>query len=243
MDAVKNAALEEQLYRNGDISLLFYRNAPSVIIGRNQNPFKEVCIPWCAKHNIPIIRRISGGGAVYHDSGNLNYAFIVPKKECNYDDYVGIAVAAINNIGIGRAEISGQHGIFIDGLKCSGSAFAVGSQVVLVHGCILVDTDLDELHEALRQPTYEFHGRSVESVRAHVTNLTRFVPSITTEILQNAIIAEAEKKKSLEVAEIPQIKQETAQKYSDDLWNYGNTPAFTVVINGTPFHINKGRWP
>ena len=242
---VENAALEEQLYRGGVPCLLFYRNSPSVIIGRNQNPFREVNRPWCSQNGIPLLRRISGGGAVYHDLGNLNYSFVVPRKEYDPDATVGIVIDALHALGIPDARIEGQHGIFVNGVKVSGSAFALNSQAALLHGCLLVSTNLEMLRQALRQPPYEFTGGGVASVRSPVTNLESLVPELTPERLQEAIIDQAQKTLRLDfTVEAPPIPEEALkEKYSSRFWNIENTPAFKVVISGIQFTVSRGHWP
>ena len=233
------------MYRSGEPCLFFYRNSPSVIIGRNQNPFREVNRPWCARHGIPLLRRISGGGAVYHDLGNLNYSFVVPRSEYEPDATVGLVVEALHRLGVKDACIEGQHGIFVNGLKVSGSAFALNGKTALLHGCLLVCTDLESLRLALRQPPYEFRGGGVASVRSPVANLESLVPGITPDSLQEAIIGQVRKMDgvSLEIAPVPNPDAALLEKYAGRDWNIENTPSFNVIIGGLRFAVTRGHWP
>jgi lipoate-protein ligase A len=240
-----NAALEEHLHREGSPTLLFYRNAPCVVIGRNQNPFREVNLRWCRAHALPVIRRFSGGGAVYHDDGNLNYAFIVPRDAYQPDRYVGIALAALHSLGASDAVIGMHHGIFIGDRKCSGSAFALNAKTALLHGCLLVSADLGRLHDALAMPPYEFAGGGIASVRSPVANLSAYIPGLEPERLRDVLIREAENALGcrLRQEDVPAVGTELLEKYAGDAWNFGATPAFTVRINGTLFTVRKGNWP
>ncbi len=223
-----NAALEEWLYRNPPTEpvLLFYRNEGSVLIGRNQNVRREADVEWCEAHGVPIVRRISGGGAVYHDMGNLNYAFVVERSGYSPDKYVGIALEALRSQGLADARINGHHSIWCGEGKVSGSAFALG-KAALVHGCILVETDLEMLSAALNgDPQAESAGAAVDSVRVAVVNAKSLSPSIGIDGLQNAILYQASVQLGCElvscdcdaIAETQEFG-ELERKYSSRSWN------------------------
>jgi len=109
----ENAALEEYLYRNAEgETLLFYDNSPSVVIGRNQNPWKEADLEWCGRNGIRLARRISGGGAVYHDQGNLNYAYFVPRADFEPAQTVGRVAQVLTDLGIPHIRQDEHHSIF-----------------------------------------------------------------------------------------------------------------------------------
>ena len=223
-----NAALEEYLYRRPpeEPSLLLYRNSSSVLIGRNQNVRREADVEWCLEHGVPIVRRISGGGAVYHDLGNLNYAFVVDRKDYSPDRYVGIAVEALRSLGVTDARISGHHSIWCGDAKISGSAFALG-KAALVHGCILVETDLEMLSAALNgDPSAESAGAGVDSIRVPVANASAFSPRVSTLALMNAILFQTTAQLGWTLAEedcdiITEYVefQELINKYSSSSWN------------------------
>ena len=223
-----NAALEEWLYRNppAEPVLLFYRNSGSVLIGRNQNVRREADVEWCDSHGVPIVRRISGGGAVYHDLGNLNYGFVVERSGYSPDKYVGIALEALKSVGLTEARINEHHSIWCGEGKVSGSAFALG-KAALVHGCILVETDLEMLSAALNgDPTAESAGAAIDSVRVPVVNAKSLSPSIGIEELQNAILFQTAALLGCElvsgdcdaIAETQEFG-ELERKYSSRSWN------------------------
>ena len=189
----QNLALEEFLYRNrpDGVTLLIYRNAPSVICGRNQNPWQEADTLWCRANGVPVLRRLSGGGTVYHDLGNVNYAFFVPRTDYEPDKFVGIAVAALRSLGV-KAVMQGQHSIWAEGRKLSGSAFALNGKCAMLHGCILAETELERLSRALRRrPDITYEGASVTSVPAPVVNAITLSPQATTDAVEKSLIASA----------------------------------------------------
>ena len=223
-----NAALEEFLYRRPTVepTLLFYRNSSSVLIGRNQNARREADVSWCAGQGVPIVRRISGGGAVYHDLGNLNYAFVVERNGYSPDRYVGIALEALRSLGLDDAMVNGHHSIWCGECKVSGSAFALGKSA-LIHGCILVETDLAMLSAALNgDPTAKSAGAAIDSVRVPVANVTSLAPTVTVESLQNALLHQAQTQLGCElvsgdcesITETQEFR-ELVEKYSSQSWN------------------------
>ena len=223
-----NAALEELLYRKppAEPVLLFYRNSSSVLIGRNQNVRREADLDWCEEHGVPIVRRISGGGAVYHDMGNLNYAFIVERGGYSPDKYVGIAIEALRSLGLADVRSDAHHSIWCCGAKVSGSAFALGKSALL-HGCILVETDLAMLSAALNgDPAAESAGAAIDSVRVPVVNASSLSPAIGIESLQNAILHQTASQLGCELASADcEALAETEEfkalekKFSSKVWN------------------------
>ncbi len=196
------------------------------MIGRNQNVRREVDVEWCNEHGVPIVRRISGGGAVYHDLGNLNYAFVVERAAYSPDRFVGIALEALKSLGLADARINEHHSIWCGEGKVSGSAFALGKSA-LIHGCILVETDLEMLSSALNgDPTAESAGAAIDSVRVPVVNVKSLSPTVTVESVQNAILHQTEVLLECElaagdcdvIAETDEFK-ELEKKYSSQSWN------------------------
>lgn len=236
-----NAALEAYLYRhrpeNTSIAII-YRNERSVMIGRNQNPWQETSLDARCRRALPVVRRLSGGGAVYHDLGNVNCAFIVPRNFYSPDLHVEVIISALTSLGL-EAETRGQHGIWSGGRKLSGNAFALNSKNALLHGCILVDTDLRELSSALREaPSYSFQGASIPSVRAPVTNVSSLLPGTTPTDVEDALAAEIARRwprTSAEQFSLPDATgtpdfRQTLTEFSDDAWNLNHTPKFTMRI-------------
>ncbi len=228
----ENLALEEFLYRNrpDGVTLLLYRNAPSVVCGRNQNPWQEADTLWCRENNVPVYRRLSGGGTVYHDLGNVNYAFFVPRSDYEPDRFVGVAVAALRNLGV-EAVIQGQHSIWAAGRKLSGSAFALNGKCAMLHGCILAETQLELLSKALRKrPDITYEGSSVASVPAPVTNTVALSPEATADAVEKALVTAAEQL----FGEAESCTLETdltamAAKYASPEWTWEHTSAFKAT--------------
>lgn len=173
-------------------TLLIYRNDPSVLLGRNQNPWQECAVDWCRSQGIAILRRLSGGGTVFHDHGNLNYAFIVPRSDYDQRHFLQIILDALAAQGIGNTRISEHFSAWVNAHKIAGTAFALSGKAALLHGCILVNTDLARLHLALRQdPREHFLGATVASVRVPVVNVSTLNNAITADSLQEAIVGAA----------------------------------------------------
>ena len=154
-----------------------WRNAPAVIIGRNQDPDSEVNLKFLKDNNIALIRRSTGGGAVYHDLNNLNYSIYRPLKggpdvveDEFHDPAVELIAKALRSMGV-QAEIGGRNDIFAGGKKISGFAKRIWQDRVLVHGTLMFDVDIDTLTRALDVPGSKLHGKGVASVRSRVTNI------------------------------------------------------------------------
>ncbi|MBP1583875.1 MAG: hypothetical protein J6866_07955 [Victivallales bacterium] len=237
-----NAAAEEFFFRNRSAEqscLMFYTNAPSVHIGRNQNPWQECNLGWCDEHQVGMLRRLSGGGTVFHDLGCLNYAFILPREEYKPDEYVGIAQQALRQHGV-AASIQGQHSLWVGQAKISGTACALVGQNCLIHGCILVETDLAALSNALRPTPGVTYTGGVASVRAPVANVVDFAPNCSLSALEQAIQdaaiehfrqshadGEVDDTAIIEETLNPLIRDILAERQSPD-WLWGHTPDFTV---------------
>lgn len=152
-----------------DTFFYLWRNSPSVIVGRNQVIEDEVNVDYAREHGIQIVRRSTGGGAVYHDLQNLNYSFVgkgaTPQP----------IVEALRSFGV-PAELTGRNDIFVDGLKVSGYARRLDFGNCLVHGTLMWDVDLDVLTSVLDTPVSKLHGKGVASVRSRVGNLKDWLP-------------------------------------------------------------------
>lgn len=187
---IVNAAIEERLFRATPLkpTLLFYRNSPAALLGRNQNPWQECNLRWCRNNGVAVLRRISGGGTVYHDFGNLNYAFIVERNTYNQQRYLQCIIDALHVLGIADARLCEHFSIWVGEHKVAGSAFALSGQAALLHGCILVNSDLQRLRQALHQdPRDHFTTATVASVRVPVKNLRDINDQATTTRVQDAI--------------------------------------------------------
>ncbi|MCC8088765.1 MAG: lipoate--protein ligase family protein [Rikenellaceae bacterium] len=155
--------------------LFLYRNLPCVVVGRNQIPEAEVDTEFCRKYGIHVLKRLSGGGTVYHDPGNINYCFVKDKgSELVLDvDFLEPVVAVLSGFGI-KAEKGKRKDLWLDGKKISGTASHITKHRVMFHGTLLYDSDLAILNSALRGDE-SLRGKSVASVRSEVTNIIRYM--------------------------------------------------------------------
>jgi lipoate---protein ligase len=219
-DPVFNIALEEWFFRNrpdDQTDLFLYGNPPSVIVGRNQNPWMECDLGYVGQRGIGFARRVSGGGAVYHDEGNLNVSVSMPRQAYDPSHVVGLVREALAALGIESAECE-RHALWVDGLKILGSAYALTGRSALSHVCVLVDSDLSELRRCLRPVTAGLTGKSTRSVPASVTDLASRCPGFDTAALQRTILA---------VFETHHGAAETREWSTADL---GRTPGLGVLL-------------
>ena len=244
-DPRTNLAIEEALFRTATAdrtTLLLYTNSPAIILGRNQNPWQECDIEWAREKQVPIVRRISGGGTVYHDPGNLNISFIVPRKAYAPDRLMGLAAAALNHLHI-PARLCERRTIWVGGRKVAGSAFTLSGKAAVLHQCLLIDTDLHNLSRALEVPPKHITGKSVQSIPSPVCNLTQIKPDITTDEVADAVeheIAQLWKITSRQTVAAPDIpgNQQCAlrEKYASWAWNFARTAQFEHVVT------TEGNW-
>ena len=185
-----NQALEEYLLWNveeGECILYLWQNKRTVVIGVNQNPWKECHVKELEQDGGFLARRLSGGGAVFHDLGNLNFTFLVRESNYNLERQLEVIIRAMAKFGI-RAERSGRNDILTDGKKFSGNAFFSSRGHCYHHGTILVDVDMASLSKYLNVSHAKLQSKGVESVRSRVVNLKELAPEMTIESLQNALI-------------------------------------------------------
>lgn len=235
-----NLALEEYALRNFSPTtdyLLFYINEPSIIIGRNQNTLEEINQNYVEANHIHIVRRISGGGAVYHDYGNLNFSFITNhdvKSLNNFKKFTAPVIKVLNNLGL-NAELKGRNDIQVDEKKISGTAqFSTGKRMVS-HGTLLLDTDLGEVVNALNVKMSKIQSKGHKSVRSRVANISEFLKEPLKiedfrQLVLEGLYEESEPFEhyhltSEEWKAVHQLKEE---KYDTWDWNYGKSPKFNV---------------
>lgn len=238
-DPAWNMAVEEALLLEAreEPLLLLWENAPSVIIGRHQNVWSEVNIAYAKQKNIRIIRRLSGGGAVYHDNGNLNYTFIVPvengSSKCapvfDFKSLSAPVVKVLRKMGL-NAEFSGRNDIIIDNRKISGTAQVRFHGHLLHHGTLLFSTDLEKMTHVLTVDPEKYHSKGVPSVRARVANLSEFLPEeFGKEQFKQIILDELSKDNAISYTTfshelIETINRLKENKYGTDTWNIGRSP-------------------
>ena len=235
-----NLALEEHVLRNrfpGEECLLFYINEPSIIIGRNQNTIEEIDPDAVEARGIHVVRRISGGGAVYHDLGNLNFSFIAPyaKQRFNrYEAFTRPVVMVLRELGV-PAELGGRNDLVADGRKISGNAQFVTGDRMFSHGTVLVDTDLDVMPTVLTPKPGKIESKGHKSVRSRVANIREFLKEpLTAEELRGrlleGIFGDPEPRERLELAEADWIavRQLAETKYATWEWNIGKSPPSNI---------------
>ena len=183
-DPSLNLALEEYLLGKGINCIYLWCNEPTIVIGRNQNPYRECNLPKLEEDHVHLERRRSGGGAVYHDLGNLNFTIISHKTADAVERNFAFVAEVLGHFGI-DARVSGRNDLEVDGLKISGSAFFEDGEVFCHHGTLLVDVDMTRLSEYLIPSKLKLESKGIDSVRARVANLSDFCDGITvSEVIE-----------------------------------------------------------
>lgn len=234
-----NLAMEEYLFNLDDNQnyVLLWQNEPTIVIGKNQNTAEEINSEYVKEKGIHVVRRITGGGAVYHDLGNLNYTFInkgTGKKELDFEKFTLPIIKALGKLGI-RAELSGRNDITIDQKKFSGNAQYVKHGKVLHHGTLLFNSKMEELAKALKVSEDKFQSKGVKSVKSRVTNiadyLTENISVLEFKELLLKYLSEEETELvegKLSQADLDEINSLMKNKYMTWEWNYGTSPEFNT---------------
>jgi len=235
-DPYFNLALEEYLLRevNGEYFVL-WRDEPCIVVGKNQNTLSEINEEYIKKHDIKVVRRQSGGGAVFHDLGNLNFTFIVEddgKKFNDFKTFVIPIIGVLNELGV-KAEFSGRNDLLIDGKKFSGNAQCKYKNRVMHHGTLLFSSDIVNLSDALISKPIKFSDKAVKSVSSRITNISEHLQESFSVIdFKNKIfeyIGREEKDKvitTLDNEEIEEVKDLVKTKYETWQWNFGQSPKY-----------------
>ena len=206
-----------------------WRNRPSVIIGLNQNAYGEVNLPFLEAHGITLARRVTGGGAVYHDLQNLNYTIVGRSGdlERDYPGYLHYFCDALLQLGV-PAELSGRNDILVGGRKVSGYAKRVWRDRLMIHGTLLYDVDLETLAQALSVPGSKLEAAGIPSVPSRVTNLRNLLPQFhDLDELQAAlqrILAEGDGEICLTAAQEAEIDRIAREKFATQEWILGRSP-------------------
>ncbi|HVI39858.1 MAG TPA: lipoate--protein ligase [Anaerovoracaceae bacterium] len=240
-----NLAFEEYLVRHHsseDQILFLWQNQNTVVIGRNQNPWKECNLEELNRQEGRLVRRLSGGGAVYHDLGNLNFTFISNFSEGKVEENIGSIIKALSFHGI-QAVFSGKNDILVQGHKISGNAFFVEDDILCHHGTLLVDADLEKLSGILTVSQKKLQSKGIDSVKSRVVNIKALNHEISIESLEtdliNVFLPEGEEASVLWVhegeVEDGHINLETVhhlmKNYESWEWNFGASPEFNLQIS------------
>ena len=247
-DIRTNLATEEYLMNSGVMTppfMLFYIEKPCIIVGRNQNTVEEINEDYCKQHGITITRRLSGGGAMYQDLGNLCFSFIVPADRQRFGDFKTLVqpiVDALHEMGATGAEVTGRNDIVIDGKKFSGNAMYTRNGKTFCHGTLMFDVDTNAVAGALKVPKDKIESKGIKSVRSRVTNLKPYLKpefqKLDTAGFRDELIKRIYHVDDLSQAQINEyqltskdqqaIHQIETDRYRDWDWVFGQSPAFTV---------------
>ena len=219
--ALENLQVDEPVF-------YLWQNAPSVIIGLNQSAYAEVNLPFIDEEGIILARRVTGGGAVYHDLGNLNYSIVGPLDTMGDAPY--LMTGALIQMGL-NAERSGRNDIFVDGRKCSGYAKRLHKNRMMIHGTLMWDVDLETLTKALSVPGSKLEAAGVASVRSRVANLKGYLSQYADvqEFKQalHQIFADVDEEIDLTQEELDSVTRLAREKFRSWSWNYGRSPETT----------------
>ncbi|MCZ2118806.1 lipoate--protein ligase [Levilactobacillus brevis] len=247
-DIRRNLATEQYLMNNKKFDeplVLFYYEGPCIIVGRNQNTLEEINQKYVEEHNITVTRRLSGGGAVYQDLGNLCFSFVVDSDSEEFGDFksfVQPVVDALHAMGATTAEVSGRNDILVDGKKFSGNAMYSHSGKTFSHGTLMLDVDQDVIAHALNVPEDKMKSKGIKSVRSRVTNLKPYLApeyqNLTVPEFRDTLLKELFQVKDLKAIADKEVTINDDEKVAIDKiyndyynnwdWVYGNSPEFTV---------------
>ena len=236
-DPYFNMALDEFVLEKMDLPapvFFLWQNSPSVIIGMNQNAYAEVNIPYLEENGINLVRRVTGGGAVYHDLENLNYTIVGRSRdlEKDYPGYLNFMVNALRTLGV-PAELSGRNDILVDGRKCSGYAKRVYKDRLMVHGTLMFDVDLEKLSKALAVPGSKLSAAGISSVRSRVANLKEFLPDVKDiqefqrrlqAIMSRSSDGTIDEEVPLTPEDLAEVEKAADSKFRTWEWIYGRSP-------------------
>lgn len=256
-----NLAIEEHIIRNisfDEDALLFYTDKPSVVVGKNQNVFQEVDLKYLQKNNIGLYRRISGGGTVYHDPGNLNFTFFSKYamwKFNNYEYFNTPIINALRKLDL-NAYLGDRNNILVDGLKVSGNAQFTSRNRMLSHGTLLIKADLKNLSNALNTKLDIVESKATKSKKSKVVNVSDILSNreISLRTIQNLILDEISRKQKIPKLELTDLEWEKVHRLADSKykrweWNIGESPKIKIrrhgILNGKKLsiilEIGKGK--
>ncbi|MFC4388692.1 lipoate--protein ligase [Gracilibacillus marinus] len=237
-----NLAIEEYVLKQfgeKDSYLLFYINEPSIIIGKNQNTIEEINTNYVDENGIHVVRRLSGGGAVYHDQGNLNFSFITKDDGNSFHNFAKFTepvVEALRELGV-PAELKGRNDLVADGKKISGNAQFTTKGRMFSHGTLMYDSEIEHVVKSLKVKTEKIESKGIKSIRSRVTNISEFMEEkLSMEAFKAHILKYIFNVDNLE--DVPEyvlteedwanIHQLSKERYQQWDWNYGKSPKFNI---------------
>jgi len=234
-DPAFNLAAEEWLLTNSDQEIfMLWRNRPAVIVGRNQNTLAEIDEAFTRRRGIPVVRRLSGGGAVFHDLGNINFTFInngTPSEGLDFERFTVPIQRALRSMDV-ECVFSGRNDLLIEGKKFSGNAQHFHGGRILHHGTLLFSSDMTDLSGALRVDPEKYRDKAVKSVRSRVTNISSHLnaPMEVTEFIRALMdfvsSGASPDDMALTDAETGTIENMAEKRYRTWDWNFGSSPAY-----------------
>jgi lipoate-protein ligase A len=235
-----NLAIEEYALKRlpaSDSYLLFYINEPSIIIGKNQNTLEEINIDYVEQQGLHVVRRLSGGGAVYHDLGNLNFSFITQDDGQSFHDYQKFTkpvVEALRKLGV-EAELTGRNDIQVGERKISGNAQFTSKGRMFSHGTLLFASEMEHIVSALKVNADKIKSKGIKSIRSRVANITEFLTKpMTIEQFRTALLetifdtsVDLVPRYNLTDQDWKAIHELSKERYQNWEWNYGKSPKST----------------
>ncbi|MFB5674429.1 lipoate--protein ligase [Paenibacillus terreus] len=240
-DPAINLAIEEYALKHlplDDSYLLFYINKPSIIIGKHQNTVEEINNEYVKDNNIQVVRRLSGGGAVYHDLGNLNFSFITKDDGQSFHNFLKFTqpvIDALRDMGV-NAEMTGRNDLQVGEKKISGNAQFATRGRMFSHGTLMFNLNLDDVQASLNANPEKFKSKSTKSVRSRVANITDLmdhpmtIEEFRAELLRHIFGMEPDQVPQYELTEADwaKIHEISAERYQSWDWNYGQSPESNI---------------
>ena len=235
-DPYFNLAAEEYVLKNfSDDCFMLWRNGPSIIVGKHQNTLAEINLEWVRQNNIKVVRRLSGGGAVFHDLGNLNFTFIMSGEDGNLVDFRKFTkpiLEVLQKLDV-EAKFEGRNDLTIKGMKFSGNAEHVHKQRTLHHGTLLFSAVMTDLSLALKANPLKFTDKAVKSIRSRVTNISDHlkhpmsVEEFSNKVMEHIVENYGETRfYEYTQEDIRAIEKLRDEKYSQWEWNFGYSPRY-----------------
>jgi len=258
LDPCYHLAVEECLLHHlkpGTCLLYLWQSENAVVIGRNQNPWRECRPALLERENTKMVRRPSGGGTVYHDKGNLNFSFIMDRDFYDRDRQLKVILSAVRSFGI-DASVNSRYDLIAQGKKFSGSAHRFKKKTALHHGTLLLAVDKENLSRYLKPSPHAIHGNSTSSIRSEVINLTEMTLPISVNDLKQSILIAFQEEYQSKASPLDlnsDIDREVLPNFIKDFttwdWHYGRTPSFRMVceilVKNRPqqltFFVKEGR--